>query len=117
MSWHKEIYIVRDFGGEYEDSWEYPVCAFTSKGAAQSCAIKRERRHDARRMPDDYCGSDVKSVRLVIDGKPGAWDGIGRNALRKLVEIGERAIKREPLGLSGMTYVPLDELEKMGEQT
>lgn len=63
-------YIVSDFGGEWEDSWEWPIVAFTSKGMAESCAVKRERRHKALMTDeswDDYTGSCVKSVPLVVE--------------------------------------------------
>lgn len=41
-----------------------------------------------------------------MDGKPGMWDGLGRSALKRLVKIGERVAKGEPLELLGTRYVP-----------
>ena len=63
-------YVVSDFGGEWEDSWEYPVIAFTDEGRARECAAKRKERRLAQRLDDDwddYTGSTVRSVPLVMD--------------------------------------------------
>lgn len=104
MSWAKNVYLVIDWGA----GWEEPVAVFSSKGAATACALKRKRRGDAhpeRRWPG-YTGSEVKPVRLVMDGRPGMWDGLGRSALRRLVGIGERVAKGEPLEFPCARYVP-----------
>ena len=63
-------YVVSDFGGEWEDSWEYPVIAFTDEGRARECAAKRKERRESWRTPDswdDYIGSRVQGVPLVMD--------------------------------------------------
>ena len=62
-------YVVSDFGGEWEDSWEYPVIAFTDKARARECAAKRKARRLAQRLEDDwddYTGSMVRCVPLVV---------------------------------------------------
>lgn len=108
MSWRKDVYLVIDRGGEWGDAWEEPYMAFSSKGAAMACALKRTRRgekHPEGRWPG-YTGSEIKAVRLVMDGKPGMRDGLGRSALKRLVKIGERVAKGEPLEFLGTRYVP-----------
>lgn len=63
-------YVVSDFGGEWEDAWEWPVVAFTDKARALGCAAKRESRHKAKTFEDswdDYTASRVQSVPLVVE--------------------------------------------------
>ena len=64
------VYVVSDFGGEWEDSWEFPIIAFTDEGRARECAAKREARRLAQRLDDEwdeYTGSMVRGVPLVMD--------------------------------------------------
>ena len=108
MSWRNDVYLVIDRGGTRDNAWEEPYLAFSSKGAAMACALKRTGRgakHPECRWPG-YTGSGIKAVRLVMDGKPGMWDGLGRSALRRLVNIGEHVAKGEPLEFFGARYVP-----------
>lgn len=37
----RAIYLVTDFGGDWEDAWERPVIAFTDEARAEECAAKR----------------------------------------------------------------------------
>ena len=63
------VYVVSDFGGEWEDGWEYPVIAFTDEGRAKECAAKRKERRESWRTPDswdDYIGSMARGVPLVM---------------------------------------------------
>ncbi len=64
------IYLVTDYGGEWEDAWEHPAIAFTDKARAEECAAKREKRHygDEYGPLFDYYGSDVRPVPLVDFG-------------------------------------------------
>lgn len=108
MSWRKDVYLVIDRGGTRDNAWEEPYIAFSSKGAAMACALKRTGRgekHPECKWPG-YTGSEVKAVRLVTDGRPGMWDGLGLSALRQLVNISEHVAKGEPLGFLGARYAP-----------
>ena len=63
-------YVVSDFGGEWEDGWEYPVIAFTDEGRAKECAAKRKARKLAQRLEDDWgdcTGSMAQGVPLAMD--------------------------------------------------
>ena len=62
-------WLVMDYGGEWEDAWEWPVIAFTDKAAAEECAAKREtRQYDEYGPVWDYEGSEVKEIPLVDFG-------------------------------------------------
>lgn len=65
----RAIYLVTDFGGDWEDVWERPVIAFTDKARAEECAAKREtRQYDEYGPIWDYHGSYVKEITLVDFG-------------------------------------------------
>lgn len=65
----RAIWLVTDFGGDWEDAWERPVIAFTDKAAAEECAAKREtRQYDEYGPVWDYEGSEVKEIPLVDFG-------------------------------------------------
>lgn len=65
----RAIYLVTDFGGDWEDAWERPVIAFTDKARAEECAAKREtRQYDEYGPIWDYEGSEVKEITLVDFG-------------------------------------------------
>ena len=54
----RAIYLVTDYGGEWEDAWEHPAIAFTDEAAAEECAAKRnERQYDEYGPIWDYYGS------------------------------------------------------------
>jgi hypothetical protein len=61
------VYLVSDYGGEYEDAWENPVMAFTTEAAARECAAKRRERRLALDpwYTWEYRNSAVTAVRLV----------------------------------------------------
>lgn len=64
----RTIYVVVDYGGEWEDAWEFIVRAFASKTAAEECARKRTERNapdDDSVYFNDYLGSYVKECELV----------------------------------------------------
>lgn len=65
----RAIYLMTDFGGDWEDAWERPVIAFTDKARAEECAAKREtRQYDEYGPVWDYEGSEVKEIPLVDFG-------------------------------------------------
>lgn len=67
----RTVYVVCDFGGEWEDAWEQPIYGFTSRARAYNCALKRRARR-ARRPdddPDDYHGSRVQAL-VLVDTEP-----------------------------------------------
>ena len=60
------IWLVTDYGGEWEDKWEWNVRAFSDEAMAKECAERHEMRMK-RDMGeyDDYCGTAVECVELV----------------------------------------------------
>ncbi len=65
----RTIYLVTDYGGDWEDAWEHPAIAFTDKAAAEECAAKREtRQYDEYGPVWGYEGSEVKEITLVDFG-------------------------------------------------
>lgn len=64
----RAIYLVTDFGGEWEDAWEWPVIAFTDKAAAEECAIVRSERANRTDAYWHYRGTLVKEIPLVDFG-------------------------------------------------
>ena len=71
MAKQMPIWIVYDFGGEWEDKWDSAVCAFDTYEAAKACADKRCVRQAATGDDDDYgwdfIGCRVEQVPLVTD--------------------------------------------------
>lgn len=57
MKVKRTIYLVTDYGGEYEDAYEYPYMAFDSEQAANECAEKRSNR----------LKSDISAITLIAD--------------------------------------------------
>ena len=64
----RAIYLVTDFGGDWEDAWERPVIAFTDKARAEECARVRRERADYYDPMWDYYGTFVKEIPLVDFG-------------------------------------------------
>lgn len=72
MKVKRTIYLVTDYGGEYEDAYEYPYMAFDSEQAANECAEKRSNRlkSDTSERPYyyyDYDSSDISAITLIAD--------------------------------------------------
>ena len=69
----RTVYLVTDYGGEWENAWEFPYMAFDTVQAANECAEKRKMRNwrDPIQYPesifDEYCSSRVIGVRLLMD--------------------------------------------------
>lgn len=61
----RRVWLVTDYGGEYEDAWEHAVRAFTSKEMAENCADKRFERADVEDWYWDYLGSSVEEIELI----------------------------------------------------
>lgn len=61
------IYVVYDFGGEWEDAWESDIIAFRTREDAELCAAKRAARRKAMGGEDvwDYCGSSIREIPLI----------------------------------------------------
>mgnify|MGYP007039086720 CR=1 FL=1 len=66
MMGQKTIWVVYDYGGEWEDKWEFPVIAFEDEQLARKCAKDRAQRLGMDEYCD-YCGSGVEQVQLVGD--------------------------------------------------
>lgn len=73
MRTKRTLYLVTDFGGAYEDAWEYPYMAFDNEQAAKECAEKRSKRNrlDLGVYPesiwDEYVSSTVSSITVLVD--------------------------------------------------
>lgn len=72
MKTKRTIYLVTDYGGEYEDAYEYPYMAFDNEQAANECAEKRTKllKSDESSRPYyhyDYDSSEVSAITLLVD--------------------------------------------------
>lgn len=68
----RTIYLVTDYGGKWEDAYEYPYMAFDNDQAAHECAEKRTKRlkSDTSSRPYYYCdydSSEVSAITLIAD--------------------------------------------------
>ena len=63
MSTSRSIWIVTDYGGEYEDHWETVVRAFSTEEEARKCLEKRTKRQQKDTF-EDYRFSDVQEITL-----------------------------------------------------
>lgn len=67
------VYLVTDYGGEYEDAWESPYMAFDNEQAANECAEKRIKRNQYETLKntkyiwDGYVSSVVNAIPVLID--------------------------------------------------
>lgn len=64
-----KLYLVVDYGGEWEDAWERPIVAFENFEDAAKCAVKRKVRQSIWNEGfgyRDYCGSGVTEIDAVI---------------------------------------------------
>lgn len=60
------IWVVYDYGGEWEDKWETDVIAYADEEQARECARRRAKRRSSDEECD-YCGSGVEQVQLVAE--------------------------------------------------
>lgn len=73
MKVKRTIYLVTDYGGAYEDAWEFPYMAFDNEQAAKECAEKRAKRnqYDGKDYPscmwDEYVSSNVSAITVLMD--------------------------------------------------
>lgn len=58
------IWVVYDYGGEWEDKWETTIIAFADEEQARECAMRRAKRQSS---DEEYCGSGVEQVQLVAE--------------------------------------------------
>lgn len=68
----RTIYLVTDYGGKWEDAYEYPYMAFDNEQAANECAEKRTKllKSDESKRPYyywDYDSSEVSTITLLVD--------------------------------------------------
>lgn len=73
MTRRRDVWLVTDYGGEWEDAWEYPVVAFDTRERAEECAEKRRRRQLSDPGTWDYLNSRVTRVPLVERGIETPW--------------------------------------------
>ena len=119
----RAIYLVTDFGGDWEDAWERPVIAFTDKARAEECAAKREtRQYDEYGPIWDYEGSEVKEnparrLRGQTGGEMTETTALLRTIHCDLAAIGGflAALYYRPGGAGSKRFVPaLDALDEAG---
>lgn len=72
MKTKRTIYLVTDYGGKWEDAYEYPYMAFDNEQAANECAEKRTNhlKSDTGNRPYYYCdydSSEVSTITLLVD--------------------------------------------------
>lgn len=60
------IWVVYDYGGEWDDRWEFAVIAYADEKQARECARRRAKRRSGDEECD-YCGSSVEQVQLVAE--------------------------------------------------
>lgn len=46
MKVKRTVYLVTDYGGEWDDAWEFPYMAFENEHDAEACAEKRSKRDE-----------------------------------------------------------------------
>ena len=67
----RKVYVIVEYGGEWEDSWEEARYAFADKARAKAACAKRQERIDQaleaadERWPFDAIGARIDEVRLV----------------------------------------------------
>lgn len=72
MKAKRTIYLVTDYGGEYEDAWESPYMAFDNEQDAIECAEKRKKRNqyeslkNTKYMWDGYVSSVVNAIPVLL---------------------------------------------------
>lgn len=64
----RTVWLVMDYGGEWEDAWECPVRAFATRERAEECAEKRRVRQLGDPGNWDYRNTMVCPVQLVERG-------------------------------------------------
>ena len=73
MKAKRTIYLVTDYGGEWEDKWDSPYMAFDNEYDAEVCAEKRckRNRYDGKEWPetfwDEYSFSNVVPISVLMD--------------------------------------------------
>ncbi len=61
------IYLVTDYGGDWENAFEYPYMAFDNGQAARECSKKRNKRVKLNGYECDRRYSRVIPVSLLMD--------------------------------------------------
>lgn len=73
MKAKRTVYLVTDYGGEWEDAWEFPYMAFDDEHDAKVCAEKRSKRnqYDGEDYPsgmwDEYVSSRVSAITVLME--------------------------------------------------
>lgn len=73
MKVKRTVYLVTDYGGEWEDAWEFPYMAFENEHDAEVCAEKRAKRnqYDGDEYPtciwDEYVSSRVNAIPVLME--------------------------------------------------
>lgn len=73
MKAKRTVYLVVDYGGEWEDKCDSPYMAFDNEHDAEVCAEKRCKRYvyDGKEWPetfwDEYSFSNVVPISVLMD--------------------------------------------------
>lgn len=73
MKAKRTVYLVVDYGGEWEDKWDSPYMAFDNEHDAEVCAEKRckRNRYDGKEWLetfwDEYSFSGVVPISVLMD--------------------------------------------------
>ena len=73
MKAKRTVYLVVDYGGEWEDKRDSPYMAFDNEYDAEVCAEKRckRNRYDGKEWPetfwDEYSFSNVVPISVLMD--------------------------------------------------
>ena len=62
-----KLYLVADYGGEWEDAWEEHIVAFGNRADAETCAVKRTARQSILSKDFGYSGAIFTDLDAVID--------------------------------------------------
>ena len=67
MKVKRTIYLVTDYGGDWEDAWEHPYMAFDNEQTAKECAEKCTKRDELNGDEYDRRYSRVIPVAVLMD--------------------------------------------------
>lgn len=66
MKVRRTVYLVTDYGGEWDDAWEFPYMVFENERDAEACADKRSKRDELNGDAYDRRYSRVTPVDILM---------------------------------------------------
>lgn len=67
MKAKRTVYLVTDYGGEWDDAWEFPYMVFENEHDAEACADKRSKRDELNGDAYDRRYSRVIPVDILME--------------------------------------------------